>query len=62
VSELPENYRRVVRLFYLEERSYEEVARMLDLPLGTVKTHLHRARKELAQSLLRARMKKGEGR
>jgi DNA-directed RNA polymerase specialized sigma24 family protein len=36
-----------VRLFYLEENSYEEVSTMLDLPLGTVKTFLHRARKQL---------------
>jgi RNA polymerase sigma-70 factor (ECF subfamily) len=48
VRQLPENYRQVVMLFYMEDRSYEEVARMLDLPLGTVKTHLYRARQQLA--------------
>jgi RNA polymerase sigma-70 factor (ECF subfamily) len=48
VLELPENYRQVVMLFYMEDRSYEEVARLLDLPVGTVKTHLHRARQQLA--------------
>jgi RNA polymerase sigma-70 factor (ECF subfamily) len=48
VQRLPENYRQVVMLFYMEERSYEEVARMLDLPMGTVKTYLHRARAQLA--------------
>ena len=52
VGELPENYRQVVLLYYLEERSYDEVATMLDLPLGTVKTWLHRARKELAAALV----------
>jgi RNA polymerase sigma-70 factor, ECF subfamily len=51
VRELPENYRQVVMLFYMEERSYDEVARMLDLPVGTVKTHLHRARQQLATML-----------
>jgi RNA polymerase sigma-70 factor (ECF subfamily) len=51
VGQLPENYRRVIMLFYMEERSYEEVARMLDLPVGTVKTHLHRARQQLATIL-----------
>jgi len=51
VAQLPENFRQVVMLFYMEERSYEEVARMLDMPLGTVKTHLHRARKQLAMML-----------
>lgn len=48
VKQLPENYRHVVMLFYMEERSYDEVARLLDLPVGTVKTYLHRARKQLA--------------
>jgi RNA polymerase sigma-70 factor, ECF subfamily len=48
VAELPENQRQVVMLFYLEEKSYEEVSRLLGIPLGTVKTHLHRARNTLA--------------
>jgi RNA polymerase sigma-70 factor (ECF subfamily) len=48
VEELPEKQRQVVMLFYMEEKSYEEVSRLLGIPMGTVKTHLHRARKELA--------------
>jgi RNA polymerase sigma-70 factor (ECF subfamily) len=48
LESLPEAQRRAVVLFYMEERSYEDVAHMLDVPLGTVKTHLHRARKQLA--------------
>jgi RNA polymerase sigma-70 factor (ECF subfamily) len=48
IAELPEKQRQVVALFYMEEKSYEEVARLLDMPMGTVKTHLFRARKELA--------------
>src|ERR1035437_141237 len=48
VAQLPENYRRVIMPFYMEDKSYDEVARMLELPLGTVKTYLHRARKQLA--------------
>lgn len=47
VAELPEAYRRVIVLFYMEEKSYEEVSRMLGLPLNTVRTHLYRARKLL---------------
>lgn len=47
LSELPENYRRVITLFYLEQKSYADVAAMLGLPLGTVKTLLFRAKKEL---------------
>jgi DNA-directed RNA polymerase specialized sigma24 family protein len=34
-------------LFYLERKSYEEAAAMLGLPLGTVKTFLYRAKREL---------------
>ncbi len=49
---LPENYRQVIVLFYMQEKSYEEVALMLDLPLGTVKTYLHRARKQLAAAVM----------
>lgn len=44
---LPEKYRRVIVLFYLEQKQYAEVAAMLGLPLGTVKTLLFRAKKEL---------------
>lgn len=47
LDRLPEKYRRVVMLFYLEQKSYEEVSAMLGLPLGTVKTFLFRAKKEL---------------
>jgi DNA-directed RNA polymerase specialized sigma24 family protein len=39
----------VVRLFYLEQKSYEETATLLGVPLGTLKTLLFRARKELAR-------------
>jgi len=51
MAALPELQRRVVILFYLEGKSYIETAALLDLPMGTVKTYLHRARKELAASL-----------
>ena len=53
LEHLPLPYRQAVILFYLEEKSYEEVAAMLDVPLGTVKTYLHRARKQLAASIVR---------
>ena len=55
LNRLPENYRRVLFLFYLEEKSYNEVSEMLGLPVGTVKTHLHRAKKELASRIERDR-------
>src|SRR5213594_1770106 len=46
-NQLPEKYRQVVTLFYLEQKSYEEVGALLGIPLGTVKTFLYRAKKEL---------------
>jgi RNA polymerase sigma-70 factor, ECF subfamily len=48
LEKLPEPYRRVVVLFYLEDRSCEEVGELLSLPTGTVKALLHRGRKKLA--------------
>jgi RNA polymerase sigma-70 factor (ECF subfamily) len=51
IWQLPPQYRQTLTLFYLEEKSYEEVSALLGLPVGTVKTYLHRARKQLAASL-----------
>lgn len=48
LARLPGPAARVMRLFHLEERGVEEVAAMLDLPVGTVKATLHRARRRLA--------------
>lgn len=59
LGRLPERYRQVVALFYMQEKSYDEVARMLGLPIGTVKTYLFRARKSLAEELARARLPQG---
>jgi RNA polymerase sigma-70 factor (ECF subfamily) len=50
LDDLAEPYRRVVVLFYLEERSCESVAQLLGMPEGTVKSLLFRARKQLAAS------------
>lgn len=44
VEKLKPNYRRLVELRYFQEHSYEEIAAELDLPLGTVKAQLFRAR------------------
>ena len=51
----PSRSGEIVRLFYLEERSYEQVAAMLDMPINTVRSHLHRARKRLAQAMATCR-------
>ncbi|HYE96216.1 MAG TPA: sigma-70 family RNA polymerase sigma factor [Rubricoccaceae bacterium] len=44
IARLPEKYHRVIVMRHQEERSYEEIAEALDLPLGTVKAHIFRAR------------------
>jgi RNA polymerase sigma factor (sigma-70 family) len=51
IDELPENYKRIIRLRHNEDMEYEEIARVLKLPMGTVKVHLHRARAMLARML-----------
>lgn len=49
LDQLPERYRQAVVLFYMEDKSYEQTAASLGLPLGTVKALLHRARKRLVE-------------
>jgi len=48
---LDEEQRRIIVLRDIEDLSYEEIAQILDLPKGTVKSRLHRARNELARRL-----------
>ncbi|PGH38312.1 MAG: RNA polymerase subunit sigma-24 [Candidatus Nephrothrix sp. EaCA] len=47
VSMLPAKYQKLVRLRYFHELSYEEIAKEIEAPLGTVKAQLHRARELL---------------
>lgn len=51
IGQLRVDYREVVVLRFQEGLAYEEIAEITGLPLGTVKTHLHRARKALVRSL-----------
>ena len=51
VASLRPEYRACILLRHVEDRSYEEIAATLDLPLGTVKTYIHRARHELRKAL-----------
>jgi len=51
VQRLRPEYRTVMELRFREGLSYEEIAEITDLPMGTVKTHIHRARKAMAASL-----------
>lgn len=52
IDALPPKYYRVIVMRHQQEKSYEEIARELDLPLGTVKAHIFRAR-ELLNKYLR---------
>lgn len=47
VDKLPTKYRKLVQMRYFDELSYEEIAKELDKPLGTVKAQLHRSRELL---------------
>lgn len=51
IEALPEKYRTVITLYHLQGRQYEEIAEVLGLPMGTVKTHLFRAKEHLRRLL-----------
>ena len=51
VAQLPEPYRQVLLLTDVEELAYKEVAEVLDIPIGTVMSRLHRARRKLRAML-----------
>jgi len=51
IADLPEKYRVVIEMRHLEELSYQEISDDLNLPLGTVKAHIFRAREMLYKSL-----------
>lgn len=52
IAQLPARYREVVTLYYLEEFSFETIAKVTQEPLGTIKSRLHRARKRLQKFLI----------
>ena len=52
IEALPEKYRTVITLYHLQGRQYEEIAQVLNVPLGTVKTHLFRAKELLRKKLV----------
>jgi RNA polymerase sigma factor (sigma-70 family) len=51
INELPENYKRIIKLRHNDDMEYDEIAKVLNLPMGTVKVHLHRARAALGKML-----------
>jgi RNA polymerase sigma-70 factor, ECF subfamily len=52
LEHLPAKYRIVLRLRYLQDRTYEEMADILAMPIGTIKTHLFRAKRLLKERLI----------
>ncbi|HEV8453990.1 MAG TPA: sigma-70 family RNA polymerase sigma factor [Gemmatimonadales bacterium] len=51
LARLPEEYRVVATLYFMNDLSYEEIAAVLECPVGTVRSRLHRGRKMLQKAL-----------
>lgn len=59
LNDLPVDFRTVILLCDIEEFSYEEIAKIIDIPIGTVRSRLHRARNLLKEKLREYAMKEG---
>lgn len=55
LKKLPDQQRQILNLYYLEKKSISEVAVILDIPSGTVKSRLHHARVQLKELLMQVR-------
>ncbi len=55
IAHLRPEYRTAIMLWHVEGRPYEEIAEVMEVPLGTVKTYIHRARNELRKHLVHLR-------
>lgn len=51
IEQLPENFRSIIHLFYVEGQSYKEMADVLGIPVGTVMSRLYKARQLLKKKL-----------
>jgi RNA polymerase sigma-70 factor (ECF subfamily) len=51
IDQLPDKYRAVITLYHLQGKQYDEIATILGVPMGTVKTHLFRAKDLLRRRL-----------
>ena len=58
IDELPDNYKIAIIMRHSEEKSYEEIAKFLDIPLGTVKARIFRAR-EMLKKRLKGKLSRG---
>jgi RNA polymerase sigma-70 factor (ECF subfamily) len=56
IGQLRPEYRQAIVLRHIEDRPYEEISQIMALPLGTVKTYIHRGRKELQEMLAHTRV------
>jgi len=59
LEELPEDYRVMIVLADIEELSYKEIAEAIDVPIGTVMSRLHRARKLMQRRLIQQALQMG---
>jgi len=59
IDQLPTTYRLLVLLRYQQDLSYDEIAQVMGMPLGTVKTDLHRAHSRLRAALMETGVKRG---
>lgn len=53
LNQLPLQYRTIITLYHLDNLSYEEISDIIGMPMGTVKSHIFRARKLLKDKLLK---------
>jgi RNA polymerase sigma-70 factor (ECF subfamily) len=61
INRLPVDFRTVILLCDIEGFSYEEIAKIIDIPIGTVRSRLHRSRSMLKESLQEYASKRGYG-
>lgn len=59
INELPVDFKTVILLCDVEEFSYEEIAKIVDIPIGTVRSRLHRARNILKEKLRNYALEQG---
>jgi len=59
IDALPEEYRVVATLYFLQDFTYQEIAEVLEVPVGTVRSRLHRGRRMLQKALWRIATERG---
>jgi RNA polymerase sigma-70 factor (ECF subfamily) len=57
LDKLPEKYKAIIILYYMEDSSYQEISELLSVPIGTVMSRLSRAKQTMKKALLRSRIK-----